>query len=621
MVMEAAVPSPLVVGREFVRQYYTLLHNSPDHLHRFYNQHSSFTHSGLDPDPTKDDGLVIGQKNIHDKIQQMNFRDCHAKISHVDAQATLGDGVVVQVFGELSNDGHQMRRFTQTFVLACQSPKKYYVHNDIFRYHDIYNEEDEQREEHEGTESSGTTPNNTSTDGTTAAILVQPSVYYPSAPTSVIVNSQPPPPQQLVAAGFTVAAVPTAAAAAQVNGVVHEEMLKNMATQTSQAPPQPQVLPPVAAAAVVAAAQPQVLQIPIAPAATALPIPVEPIVNPEVVSIQTSTAAVVAAVVAAPPAQPILNEVVDAAAVAAAVVVPFEANQSNEEESDGLDDSKESNQMTLEDQSGLKMTMSVPVASAPSAPKNWANLVKAGPGIGYSPQPEIPAAPQAPSFVSITQQQQQQAQQQKQAETYGSTVERRPLPPRERDQRERRVSSNNNDSSCQLFLGNLPTSATEEELKQMFSVFGKIADLRILTKPPAKSGNRPVPNYGFITFEDPQSAIKLQEAQPIFYPNLNDKTGQKINVEHKIRKTVDGQGPGVGSGGMNRTSTNGQNMDRGRNNNPGAGMNRNGSGGRTDRRGGDDRGGNRQFNRTDRMGQNRTTNGNSIGTTYTNSRR
>lgn len=51
-------------------------------------------------------------------------------------QATLGNGVVVQVTGELSNAGHPMRRFTQTFVLAAQSPKKYYVHNDIFRYQD-----------------------------------------------------------------------------------------------------------------------------------------------------------------------------------------------------------------------------------------------------------------------------------------------------------------------------------------------------------------------------------------------------------------------------------------------------------------------------------------------------
>ena len=29
-----------------------------------------------------------------------------------------------------------MRRFMQTFVLVSQSPKKYYVHNDIFRYQD-----------------------------------------------------------------------------------------------------------------------------------------------------------------------------------------------------------------------------------------------------------------------------------------------------------------------------------------------------------------------------------------------------------------------------------------------------------------------------------------------------
>ena len=41
-----------------------------------------------------------------------------------------------QVSGELSNNGEPMRRFMQTFVLAPQSIKKYYVHNDIFRYQD-----------------------------------------------------------------------------------------------------------------------------------------------------------------------------------------------------------------------------------------------------------------------------------------------------------------------------------------------------------------------------------------------------------------------------------------------------------------------------------------------------
>ena len=137
----------------------------------------------------------MGQKNIHDKIQAMNFRDCHAKISHVDAQATLGDGVVVQVFGELSNDGHQMRRFTQTFVLACQSPKKYYVHNDILRYHDIYCEDEEQqqqqqqREEHEATET-GTVANateNTANAGTN--LMAQQPVFYQPPPPSNVINS------------------------------------------------------------------------------------------------------------------------------------------------------------------------------------------------------------------------------------------------------------------------------------------------------------------------------------------------------------------------------------------------------------------------------------------------
>ena len=44
--------------------------------------------------------------------------------------------MLLQVTGELSNNGQPMRRFMQTFVLAPQSPKKYYVHNDIFRYQD-----------------------------------------------------------------------------------------------------------------------------------------------------------------------------------------------------------------------------------------------------------------------------------------------------------------------------------------------------------------------------------------------------------------------------------------------------------------------------------------------------
>ncbi|KAL3244429.1 hypothetical protein MRX96_002195 [Rhipicephalus microplus] len=78
---------------------------------------------------------------------QLNFRDCHAKIKQVDSLTTLGEGVVIQVTGELSNAGQPMRRFMQTFVLAPQQPLKYYVRNDIFRYQDeVFTEEEEEEE-------------------------------------------------------------------------------------------------------------------------------------------------------------------------------------------------------------------------------------------------------------------------------------------------------------------------------------------------------------------------------------------------------------------------------------------------------------------------------------------
>ncbi|XP_063156435.1 ras GTPase-activating protein-binding protein 2 isoform X2 [Candoia aspera] len=135
MVMEK--PSPLLVGQEFVRQYYTLLNKAPDFLHRFYGRNSSYVHGGLDASG-KPQEAVYGQADIHKKVMSLQFSECRTKIRHVDAHATLNDGVVVQVMGELTNNGQPMRKFMQTFVLAPEGsvPNKFYVHNDIFRYED-----------------------------------------------------------------------------------------------------------------------------------------------------------------------------------------------------------------------------------------------------------------------------------------------------------------------------------------------------------------------------------------------------------------------------------------------------------------------------------------------------
>lgn len=125
--------SPQCIGQEFVRCYYTLLHENPNKLHRFYLDQSTFVHGDQTDEAVE---CVSGQRAIHEKIMSLRFEDCRTKIKHVDSQPTLDQGVVVQVSGELSNAGNQPRRFMQTFVLGCQTARKYYLHNDIFRYQD-----------------------------------------------------------------------------------------------------------------------------------------------------------------------------------------------------------------------------------------------------------------------------------------------------------------------------------------------------------------------------------------------------------------------------------------------------------------------------------------------------
>ena len=106
-------------------------------FYRFYGKNSSYVHGGLDSNGKPADA-VYGQKEIHRKVMSQNFTNCHTKIRHVDAHATLNDGVVVQVMGLLSNNNQALRRFMQTFVLAPEGSvaNKFYVHNDIFRYQD-----------------------------------------------------------------------------------------------------------------------------------------------------------------------------------------------------------------------------------------------------------------------------------------------------------------------------------------------------------------------------------------------------------------------------------------------------------------------------------------------------
>lgn len=129
--------TPQQIGKAFVVQYYRLLHEHPEALHRFYSTSSTLMHD----DPNK---TVTGIENIAKRIDELSLKQRHVKIRQVDCHSTVGSSVVVQVCGEISStpvtDNNQtpmMKRFVQTFVLApttTSDKQKYYVHNDIFRY-------------------------------------------------------------------------------------------------------------------------------------------------------------------------------------------------------------------------------------------------------------------------------------------------------------------------------------------------------------------------------------------------------------------------------------------------------------------------------------------------------
>jgi hypothetical protein len=67
-------------------------------------------------------------------IESFGFKDCAVILSSVDSMESMNGGIVIQVLGELSNDGAPSQKFAQTFFLASLPPSGYFVLNNIFRY-------------------------------------------------------------------------------------------------------------------------------------------------------------------------------------------------------------------------------------------------------------------------------------------------------------------------------------------------------------------------------------------------------------------------------------------------------------------------------------------------------
>ena len=72
---------------------------------------------------------------------------------------------------------------------------------------------------------------------------------------------------------------------------------------------------------------------------------------------------------------------------------------------------------------------------------------------------------------------------------------------RERDREFRRY-----DDNVQVFVGNIPHSATEDNLRDLFQQFGTVVDVRIQGSGLRIQNGGRAPYYGFIVFDAPEAA-------------------------------------------------------------------------------------------------------------------
>ncbi|XP_074577669.1 nuclear transport factor 2-like [Curcuma longa] len=114
-----------MVGETFVDQYYNYLRNSPELVHRFYQERSRLGR----PDGHGNVTSVTTVDAIHEKILSMDFSV--EEIKAVDCQDSLYGGVMVIVTGFLTREeDNSKKEFIQSFFLAPHETG-FYVLNDM----------------------------------------------------------------------------------------------------------------------------------------------------------------------------------------------------------------------------------------------------------------------------------------------------------------------------------------------------------------------------------------------------------------------------------------------------------------------------------------------------------
>lgn len=105
----------------------------------------------------------------------------------------------------------------------------------------------------------------------------------------------------------------------------------------------------------------------------------------------------------------------------------------------------------------------------------------------------------------------------------------------------------------QLFVGNIPTSATEQDLQDLFKQFGTVVGFRLQNSKNSAGlpGGKPSPNFGFVLFDSPEPVqMLLRDGMKTIELTLPSKQTVRLNIEEK-KPRIGGKGP-RGSGGPPR---------------------------------------------------------------------
>lgn len=387
----------------------------------------------------------------------LNFKDCHAKIVQVDSLETVDQGFVIQVTGELSNNGQPMRRFFQTFVLVPRSPNNYYVRNDIFRYQDeVFADEEEvsEAEESEVTRSSAPV-------ATSSSIAVAPSSTTGPVTTAITSNVNATTQQERQGEN----AVEKTKGPHKVNGFQEQKSPTGAVEASEKQSQQNNKSSPAGAATLTSTAT--------AVVATAA------------ATTTTTAATAVAATTTGVAATSSSSSVPSVPQSEKAPVSSWAAKVAR-------DAMKPPSEVSLTSVTS-NVTATSTLAPSPKASKDQQHNTSPA---GHHPH------------------QQQQQQQQHQAGRKGdrgakaARVEREDSNAineseggagNENHEVIKKVSPYNDEQ--QVFVGNLPLDIKEEDLKNFFGKFGNILDVRI-NRTNQTSGSGRTPNYGFVTFDD-----------------------------------------------------------------------------------------------------------------------